>query len=83
MAERLGVALLLQLEARLVDAAGGIDRQHELQIDLGLRAGFTAANGPMPTTSAASAQSRRRTETRAMRASSISAGAEMQPGRPA
>ena len=28
---------LLQLEAVLVDAAGGIDREHELQVDRGLR----------------------------------------------
>ncbi len=37
IAERRGVALLLQLEAGVVDTAGGIDRQHELQVGLGLR----------------------------------------------
>ena len=33
MAERRHVALLLQLEANLVDAARGIDGQHEREID--------------------------------------------------
>ena len=37
MAERRHVALLLQLEADLVDAARGIDREHQLQVDRGLR----------------------------------------------
>ena len=37
MAEGRHVALLLQLEAVLVDAARGIDREHELQVDRGLR----------------------------------------------
>ena len=37
MAEGRRVAAPLQLEARLVDAARGVDRQHELQVDVGLR----------------------------------------------
>jgi hypothetical protein len=31
------VAALLQLKARLIDAAGSIDREHELQVDAALR----------------------------------------------
>jgi hypothetical protein len=37
IAERLGVALLLQVEPRHVHAAGSVDGQDELQIDLLLR----------------------------------------------
>ena len=33
IAERRHIALLLQLEAALVDAARSIDRQHQLQVD--------------------------------------------------
>ena len=33
MAERRDVALLLQFETHLVDAARGIDREHEREID--------------------------------------------------
>ena len=35
MPERRHVSALLQLEADLIDAAGGIDREHELQVDRG------------------------------------------------
>ena len=34
MAERRDIALLLQLEAHLIDAAGSIDREHEREVDL-------------------------------------------------
>ena len=33
MAERRDVALLLQFEAHLIDAARGIDREHERKVD--------------------------------------------------
>ena len=33
MTERGDVALLLQFEAHLVDTAGGIDREHQREID--------------------------------------------------
>src|SRR5262249_14524007 len=36
IAERRGIALLLQLEPRLVHAARGIDREHKLQVDRGV-----------------------------------------------
>jgi hypothetical protein len=40
MAERRRIALLLQLEAHMVDAARGVHREHEREIDgVGLRAG--------------------------------------------
>ena len=31
------IAALLQVKTDLIDAAGGIDREHELQVDRGLR----------------------------------------------
>ena len=31
------IAALLQIEADLIDAARGIDREHEMQVDRGLR----------------------------------------------
>ena len=34
VAERRHIALLLQFEAHLIDAAGRIDREHEREIDL-------------------------------------------------
>jgi hypothetical protein len=34
--ERCHIALLLQLEAPLIDAARSVDRQHQLQVDRGL-----------------------------------------------
>src|SRR5947209_7735099 len=37
MAERRHIALLLQLETDLIDAARGVDGEHELQIDVALR----------------------------------------------
>ena len=36
IAERRGVTLLLQLKPALIDAAGRIDREHELKIDRNL-----------------------------------------------
>ena len=44
----------LQLEAVLVDAAGGIDREHELQVDRGLRRRGQGRGGRAATSSAAS-----------------------------
>ena len=40
MSERRDIAALLQLEAILIDAAGSIDREHELQVGRGLRSGW-------------------------------------------
>ena len=37
MAEGRDIAALLQVEADLIDAAGRIDREHQLQVDRGLR----------------------------------------------
>jgi hypothetical protein len=36
IAKRGGIALLLQIKAMLIDAAGCIDRENELQVDGGL-----------------------------------------------
>ena len=37
IAERRRIALLLQLEAAIADAAGGIDREHKRDRNIGLR----------------------------------------------
>jgi hypothetical protein len=52
IAERRHIALLLQLETPLVDAARRVDRQHQLQVDGGL--------GERRCTDAAGKQQRRR-----------------------
>ena len=69
IAERLGVALLLQIEAAHVDAAGGIDREHELKVDLHLGrrcfAGKQQERAPTPRSCAASASDDRDRNARA------------------
>ena len=45
MAERRDIALLLQFEANLIDAAGSIDREHESKIDLSAGIALLRAGG--------------------------------------